>query len=41
MIHAAQHYAGENSIDHWQLDVIAIEGRPGIEPVLTHFEDAA
>jgi putative endonuclease len=41
MTHAAQYYAAEHGIDHWQLDVIAIEGRPGIEPVITHFENAA
>jgi putative endonuclease len=40
MLDAAQHYAGENEIDHWQIDVISIEGKPGIEPVITHFENA-
>lgn len=40
MLNAAQHYAAEHEIDHWQIDVIAIEGRPGIEPVITHFENA-
>jgi putative endonuclease len=40
MLAAAQHYAAEHEIDHWQIDVIAIEGRPGTEPVVTHFENA-
>ena len=40
MLNAAQHYAAENEINHWQIDVIAIEGRPGDEPVITHFENA-
>jgi putative endonuclease len=29
MLTAADHYAAENEIDHWQIDVIAIEGKPG------------
>ena len=40
MIAAGTHYAAENAIDHWQIDVIAVVGRPGIKPVLTHFENA-
>lgn len=40
MLHAAEHYAAANGIDHWQIDVIAIEGKPGMEPVITHFENA-
>lgn len=40
MLHAAEHYAAEHEIDHWQIDVIAIEGKPGTEPVITHFENA-
>ena len=40
MLAAADHYAAEYEIDHWQIDVIAIEGRPGMEPVITHFENA-
>lgn len=41
MLRAAEHYAEQHEIDHWQLDVIAIEGRPGLKPVITHFENAA
>ena len=38
MLNAAQYYAGENNINHWQIDVIAIEGRQN--PQITHFENA-
>jgi putative endonuclease len=40
MLAAAGHYASVNAIDHWQIDVISVEGRPGEKPVLTHFENA-
>lgn len=40
MLHAAQYYAAEHAIDRWQIDVIAIEGKPQNEPVVTHFESA-
>jgi len=40
MLTAADHYAAENEIDHWQIDVIAIEGKPGSKPVITYFENA-
>ncbi len=40
MINAAQHYAAENAIDHWQVDVISVEGKPGSTPKITHFENA-
>ena len=40
MLACAQHYAAENAIDHWQLDVIAVEGTIGLEPKITHFENA-
>jgi putative endonuclease len=40
MFNASQHYAAEKAIDHWQIDVIAVEGRPGTDPVITHFENA-
>ncbi len=41
MLLAAEHYAAENSIDHWQLDVISVEGKPGRDPQITHFENVA
>jgi len=40
MVAAAEHYAQEHEIDHWQIDVIAVEGKPGGQPVFTHFENA-
>lgn len=40
MLSAAEHYAMEHEIDHWQIDVISIEGKPGAEPKITHFENA-
>jgi putative endonuclease len=40
MLAAAEHYAAEHEIDHWQIDVISVEGKPGTEPVITHFENA-
>ena len=40
MLACAQHYAAENAIDHWQIDVIAVEGKQGLEPKVTHFENA-
>jgi len=40
MLACAQHYAGENEIDHWQIDVISVEGKPGDKPVITYFENA-
>ncbi len=40
MLACAEHYAAENSIDHWQIDVIAVEGKQGVEPKITHFENA-
>ena|SRR6185503_17552396 len=40
MISAAEYYAAESEIDHWQIDVLSIEGRPGSEPVITYFENA-
>ena len=40
MLNAGQHYAAEHEIDHWQVDVISVEGRPGIKATITHFENA-
>lgn len=40
MISAAEHFAMEHEIDHWQIDVIAIEGKPGTESKITYFENA-
>ncbi len=40
MLAAAEEYAAEHEIDHWQIDVISVEGRPGTKPTITHFENA-
>lgn len=40
MIACAEHYAVENEIDSWQIDVISVEGKPGAEPIITYFENA-
>jgi putative endonuclease len=40
MIACAEHYAAENEIDHWQIDVISIEGKPKETLKVTHFENA-
>lgn len=40
MISAAEYYAAESAIDHWQIDVLSIEGRPGSRPKITYFENA-
>ena len=36
---AAELYAAEHEIDHWQLDVLAVEGVPGVAPRIEHFEN--
>jgi putative endonuclease len=38
MLNTAQHYAAEHEIDHWQIDAISVEGKPGSKPIITHFE---
>ena len=40
MLAAADQYAAEHEIDHWQIDVISIEGKPGSNPKITYFENA-
>jgi putative endonuclease len=40
MVACAEHYAAENEIDGWQIDVISIEGKPGSEPKVIYFENA-
>ena len=40
MLACAEHYAADNAIDHWQIDVISVEGKVGLEPKITHFENA-
>lgn len=38
---SAEFYATERSLDSWQLDVLAVEGRPGIPPQIEHFENVS
>jgi putative endonuclease len=40
MLACAEHYAAEHAIDHWQIDVISVEGNIGLKPKITHFENA-
>jgi putative endonuclease len=40
MLSAAAHYAAASEIEHWQIDVISIEGNPGLQPNIIHFENA-
>jgi len=40
MLACAEFYAMENDIDYWQIDVISVEGKIGLEPKITHFENA-
>ena len=39
MLACAEHYAQHNEIDHWQIDVIAVEEVNG-KPEIVHFENA-
>jgi putative endonuclease len=39
MLSCAEHYAQQNEIDHWQIDVIAVEEVNG-KTEITHFENA-
>ena len=39
MLNSAAHYAAENGIDRWQVDVLAIEGKPGDKLTIHHFEN--
>ena len=39
MVSCAGHYAQHNGIDHWQIDVIAVEKLNG-KAKITHFENA-
>ena len=38
LIVAAEYHAQKKEIVHWQIDVIAIEGKPGGRANITHFE---
>ena len=40
MLSAAEHYAQEYEIDHWQIDVIVVERKNSNNLKITHFENA-
>src|SRR5512144_105335 len=35
MVACAEYYAAENTLDHWQIDVVAVEGKMGSKPTIT------
>jgi putative endonuclease len=39
MMTAVEEFTQSHDIDHWQIDAISVEGRPGSQPVITHFEN--
>ena len=39
MLACAEHYAAEHEVETWQLDVLAVEGVPGVTPRIEHFEN--
>lgn len=40
MLAAAEYYTQEREFYHWQIDVIAVEGKLNTSPKITHFENA-
>jgi len=37
---AIEHYLQEHTdLDNWRVDAISVEGRPGVTPRITHFEN--
>ena len=36
---AVEDYIQWQGIDQWQIDAIAVEGKPGSKPLITHFEN--
>jgi hypothetical protein len=38
MFNTTQYYSAEHESDHWQIDPIAVEGKPYVKPIVTHFE---
>ena len=37
----AEYYAAEHELDSWQCDALAVEGRPGENPQIEHFENVS
>ena len=40
MLAAAEYYAQQHDLDHWQIDVIAVRKATGENPEIMHFEKA-
>ena len=39
LLACAEYYAQANDLDTWQIDAISVEGKPGQEVKITHFEN--
>jgi putative endonuclease len=39
MLAAVEEYTQSHDIDYWQIDAVAVEGKPGAKPTITHFEN--
>jgi putative endonuclease len=39
MLEAVKDYTQSHEIDCWQIDAVAVEGKPGDRPAITHFEN--
>jgi hypothetical protein len=39
MLEAVKDYTQSHEIDYWQIDAVAVEGKPGDKPTITHFEN--
>jgi putative endonuclease len=39
MLTAVEEYTQAHEIDQWQIDAIAVEGKPGYQSIITHFEN--
>jgi putative endonuclease len=41
MLACAEYYAAENNLETWQCDAISVEGKPGRDLEIKHFENIA
>lgn len=39
MLACAEFYCQQHNLDNWQIDMIAVEGKPGVPARITHFEN--
>ena len=39
LLAAVEDYAQNHEIDHWKIDAVAVEGKPGNQPTIPHFEN--